>query len=167
MPDCSAVTIQALLPPGTDDEAADKLLIELSEIDNEGGWDWQTKGDGDSSRRGRVLVWENYDCPWGLNTPEEAGLFDQLTKRDMAYIATDYGHYTWTGHTIMWKPGMDDPFEVPSGTEGEEFVHMATLRALVSAGRIIQRTQGVGQAHQFVTEAVTGLLPPVIIGLNT
>ena len=167
MPDCSAVTIQALLPPGTDDEAADKLLIELSEIDNDGGWDWHTKGDGDSSRRGRVLVWSNYDCPWGLNTPDEAGLFDQLTSRDMAYIATDAGHFTWDGQTIMWKPGMDKPYETPSGVEGTLSVPMSDLEALIKAARVIQKTQSVGKAHQFIAESVVALLPPIIAGLNT
>lgn len=132
MPDCSAVTVIATLPEELADKA-DEILAELGDITNDGGWDWKPArtNDGEAyverTNAALVIHWSDYDCPWGTNTPDKAGLFARLRELGIAYTAIDYGHYTWDGSTEVWRPGMDEPKRISSGVDGTLFVAAAKL----------------------------------------
>ncbi len=129
MPDCSAVTITAYPPEGID---LDALADELAEVTNDDGWDWHPDpGDVEVEAMRGYVEWSDYDCPWGTNTPEEAGVFATLRERNIAYEAVDYGHFTWDGSTEVWKPGMDKPMLIDSGTEGSYMIPVQQIYSLV------------------------------------
>ncbi len=136
MPDCSAVTVTAYLPEELRPQAA-AIMAELGDITNDNGWDWRpvsTGFDGEATvgEDNAYIQWSDYDCPWGTTTPDDAGLFKILRERGIAYQAVDYGHYTWDGSTEVWKPGMDKPMVIESGTEGSYMISVQAIYALVS-----------------------------------
>jgi hypothetical protein len=165
MPDCSAVSITAYLP---DELVADgeKILAELSDRDsNVGGWGWRIGGsDTDSSIDGSRLRWEDYDCPWGLTTPRDVGVLETLRQRGIAYVAVDYGHYTWDGETEVWKPGMTEPRTFTSGVEGEAFVTVSALKRIIESCDGVASSGPMGRvaADTAFRIAVTALIPPEV-----
>jgi hypothetical protein len=140
MPDCSAITIHAYPPRGKGHKVLKKLLemdgsgwtMNTGEIDGE-HYVWDPKDAPDSFDQ---VTWSDYDCPWGLNTPEEQGIFDYLTKHDIPWEANDYGHYTWDGEYRAWKPGMEEPFVGPAGVEGRNFVAVDVIREAIKDGGV-------------------------------
>ncbi len=168
MPDCSAVRITAYLPDRLIHQG-EAILAELSDVENDGGWDWKvntTTGD-EATIDNAVLQWEDYDCPWGTNTPDEAGVFTRLRELGIPYEATDYGHYTWDGETQVYSldglvtPGsawMAKPRYIPSGVEGTRYIPAHWITQLARAS---ERTgfHGVTQAEAFQA-AVLARIPP-------
>ena len=168
MPDCSAVTINAYLPDRLLAQG-DAILAELSDVENDNGWDWKVTypSDGEATIDNSVLTWQDYDCPWGLSTPDEAGVFTRLRELGIPYVATDYGHYAWDGETPVYSldglvtPGsqwMAKPRWITSGVEGTWFVSAHRITQLVEAGKRAH-FHGVTDAEAFQA-AVLAMIPP-------
>lgn len=99
---------------------------------------------------------------WGLQDDDLQEAFVLLCENDVAWDAHQSGHYEYEPYSLIWRPGMDDPFEVAKDNDGYPVIRDYTLKALLSdymtpeLEELIDRYFGldIEPLHEFIAQRV-------------